>query len=546
MKRFGFLLAALALFVYFFGLGSYGLINPDEGRYAEIPREMLESGDFVTPRLNYVKYFEKPVLHYWLTAGSFALFGQNEFAARMTPVLCGLGGAFVTFLMARRMYGLRAGVYAATILSTGLLWFAVSRLNIIDMTVSFFVTLSLAGFWWGTANASEQGRRWFLLFYTGMALATLSKGLIGIVLPGGTVFWYIVFTRKWRLIPRMLYWPGIALFFLLSAPWYWKVCAANDDFFHFFFIQEHFLRYMTRMHERYEPFWYFAPVLIGGLMPWAGLLPDTIRSIFFGGLPDDGKRNLHAAGLFLGLWFAVPFLFFSLSDSKLVPYIVPCLPPLAIAGGRLLVSIADGDEKRAVRFALLNGVMLTLAAIVGVVYPFLDKKLGPAVLLPYTLPAAAVLALSAVCGWWFCRKGAWRRMTDCLCVLAFVNVLVLSQGFALKAELDSSKNVAATISERIRPKDVVVGYKNLFQGLGFYLERRIVLAEVTNELKFGADQEKDPRWFIDDEALKELWQGQERVFLVTDARRTEKLERLLDGKVRELSRTRSTAVLANF
>jgi 4-amino-4-deoxy-L-arabinose transferase-like glycosyltransferase len=269
--------ATLIVGAFFSGLGSYGLIDPDEGRYAEIAREMLETGDFVTPRLNYVKYFEKPVLHYWLTAAAFALFGQNEFAARLIPTLCALGGTYLAFVLARRRWGLEAGFYTVVILSTSLLWFAISRLNILDMTVSFFITLSLAGFWKGCGE--EDSRRNLLLFYVGMAFATLSKGLIGIVLPGGVVFWYILLTRRWKLILRTLYGPGIMLFFLLTVPWFWAICRVNNDFFYFFFVQEHFLRYTTLIHDRYEPFWFFVPILAAGLIPWTGLLPDMFRTI---------------------------------------------------------------------------------------------------------------------------------------------------------------------------------------------------------------------------------------------------------------------------
>ena len=551
MKRFALVLAALVLFVYFFGLGSYALIDPDEGRYAEIAREMLESGDYVTPRLNYVKYFEKPVLHYWMTAISFGVLGQNEFAARLAPVLCALGGIGLTFMLGRQMWGFRSAVYAAAILSTSLLWFAIARLNILDMTVSFFITLSVAGFWMGTRNASPGDRRYLFLFYVGMALATLSKGLIGIVLPGGIAFWYILLTRRWKLIARSLYCPGIAVFFLLAVPWFWAVCRVNDDFFHFFFVQEHLLRYMTQIHDRYEPFWYFVPVLIGGLMPWAGLLPDMFRMIFFadpqGRLSEKAGITGCAKSFFLGIWFAVPFVFFSLSSSKLVPYIVPCLPPLALLGGRALTLIADGNGKHGKCFAVLNGILLLLTALVGVVYSLMDNKLGSAVLLPYTLPAVfSLLALAFACGWFYFR-GAYKMMVDACCVLAFVNVVTFSQGFALKAGLDSYKAAAAQIREHTGTDDVVVvGYRDPVQGLGFYLKRRIVLAEYFGELRFGALQEKDPRWFIDGERLKSLWDGPTRVFLVLDGRRIKDLEQLLGRSAKEIWRSANDAVLVNF
>ncbi|MDR2523902.1 MAG: glycosyltransferase family 39 protein [Synergistaceae bacterium] len=521
MKILSLLTAALVLLTGLWGLGGWGLLDPDEGRYAEISREMLETGDYVTPRLNYVKYFEKPVLHYWLTAASFAAFGQNEFAARLTPALCGLGGIFVAFVLARRIYGLREALCASIILSTCLLWFAVIRLNILDMTVSFFITLSLAGFWFGRTN-----RRYLLLFYSGMALATLTKGLIGVVLPSGIVFWYVVLTWRWRLIAHTLYRPGVVLFFVLAMPWFLAVCWVNADFFHFFFVQEHFLRYTTRIHDHYEPFWYFIPILAGALVPWAGLLPGMLG----GALPrrSDPERS----GLFLGLWFAVPFLFFSLSSSKLIPYIVPCLPPLAILGGRALASIMDGNDAGARRFARLNGGLLMFLAAAGIIYPLM-MDIPVLALYPYTLPASASLGVLALHGWKLAESppAARSKMTAAFCLLSFVNALLFARGFTLEERFLSYKEPAAVIRERLRPGDVVVGYGNTMQGLGFYLERRIVLADAVGELEFGARQERDPRWFIGQKELKALWEGEERVFLAVNGQKMGELEQLLRKSV---------------
>ena len=547
-RKFALLWTILAVGAFFWGLGDYGLIDPDEGRYAEIAREMLETGDFVTPRLNYVKYFEKPALHYWLTAIAFALFGQNEFAARLTPVLCALGGAWVVFTLARRRWGPDAGFYAVVVLSTGLLWFAVARLNILDMTVSFFITLSLAGFWKGCGEKGceeKKSRRYLSLFYGGMALATLSKGLIGVVLPGGVVFCYILWTRRWKLILRSLYGPGIALFFLLTLPWFWAVCRANDDFFYFFFVQEHFLRYTTSIHDRYQPFWFFVPVLAGGLSPWTGLLPDMFRAIR-AEAGSAGQNEDRSFGLFLSLWFAVPFVFFSLSSSKLVPYAVPCLPPLAILGGRVLSSIAEGDDSAAKRLVFINGIFLSLAAVGGIVYPLMDKKLGTALFF-HTLPASVSLALFVFCGALFYGRREQGKMVRALCLLALVNVLVFSRGFALKAALDSYKEPAAAIGERAGPEDLVVSYKSVAQGLGFYLKRRILLVDVVGELEFGARQEKNPRWFMDAQELKDLWQGETRVFLVAEKRHGEELEQLLGKRnIIPIPQVRGAVILSNF
>ncbi|MDR1377957.1 MAG: glycosyltransferase family 39 protein [Synergistaceae bacterium] len=638
MKKLAIVLTGLALFVFFYGLGDYALIEPDEGRYSEIAREMLETGDFVTPKLNHVKYFEKPVLHYWLTALSFAVFGFDEAAARLTPVLFALGGAWIVFTTARRMWGagLREGVrkegvraglkedlrdgslregslrkgskeglYGATILSSCLLWFAIARLNILDMTVTFFITLAMAGFWRGCAEdgevedrevedrevedgeaegkreegkreerkrGRENSRRYLFLFYGGMALATLSKGLIGVVLPGGIAFFYILATRQWRLVLRSLYWPGIVLFFLLTVPWFWAVCHVNSDFFHYFFIQEHLLRYTTRIHDRYQPFWYFIPILVGGLIPWAGLLPDILRDLFFAWKSLAWKSGTKArvkAGvkawtenekssfienekssfpdIFLGIWFALPFVFFSLSSSKLIPYILPSLPPLAILGGKALALVANGDGARGKRFAFLNGGVLTLPAMAGVVYPLMDTELGTAALYPYTLPAAASLLTLALCGWLCCFKRIYSKMVSVLCVLAFVNLAIFARGFVLKAELDSYETQAALIEEILKPDDVVVAYKETAQGLGFYLRRRIALVDMLGELEFGACQEKDPRWFIDSQSLKALWDGEKRVFLVSSEEHLDELTRLLgESNVIQWNSARITVILSNF
>lgn len=532
------------IFAYFYGLGSHALIDPDEGRYSEISREMLESGDFITPKLNYVKYFEKPILHYWMTALSFTLFGENEFSSRFVPASLGLAGILITYLMARSLWGKKIALLSAIILSTNLLWFAVARLNIIDMTVSFFLTLAMAGFWWGVRNNTHTDRRYLLLFYSGMALATLSKGLIGIVIPGAIAFWYIAITRQWRLILRTLYWPGILLFSLVTVPWFWAVCQTNGDFFHFFFIQEHFLRYTTQMHSRYEPFWFFIPVLIGGLVPWSGLLPAMLKSSLPANFKLLGKDN--TPGLFLGLWALIPFLFFSLSSSKLIPYILPCLPPLAILGGKVLDEMMSGSESKARQFVVVNGAVLLLLAIAGAVYPLWDKKIGFQALYPYTLPAAFSLLLLALSSAFFYKKRNYNSLVKAFCLLALANVVIFSRGFELKARTDSYKEIAALVLQNAAPGDIIVGYRDPMQGLFFYLKRRIVLAQVLGELKFGALQEKDPRWFIDASKLAKLWEGPQRVLLVTEERYLKDLRTLINKPIIQLGETPAGILLTNF
>lgn len=545
-RRSRILAVLLVLLVYLWNLGAYGLIDPDEGRYAEIPREMLESGDLVTPRLNYVKYFEKPVLHYWLTAGSFLVLGRNEFAARLVPVLCGLGGCLLTLFLARRMTGsARAGVLSALVLASSLLWFGVSRLNIIDMTLTFFFTAALFGYgMWSSEPDRSRGRPWLLLFYAGMALATLSKGLIGVVLPGGIAVLHLLFARRWRELPRIFPPSGIALYFALTVPWFWAVCRANPDFFDFFFVREHLMRYLTKVHDRYEPFWFFVPILLAGLVPWTGMLLEALHAA-------RGKWSFLSrdSGRLLGLWVAVPFLFFSLSDSKLIPYVAPCMPPLAILIGTALEALSQGRVgavPMSRRFVILNGIVLLPLAAAGVLYPVLSSRPGAGDLLGHTLPASAALLLFWGASLEMHRRRSFSLMPAVLCVLALLNAFAFSRGFEAKARLDSPRDVAALVRERGREGDRIVAYRSLMQGLSFYLGRRIVVAGTLNELEFGAAREEDPQWFIDAAQLRRLWNGPDRVLLMTKPRHAGLLASDLGREPVRLGETPGGVLFANF
>ena len=531
----------LASSLYFWGLGSHGLLDPDEGRYSEIPREMRESGDYITPRLNYIKYFEKPVLHYWITAAAQGIFGENELAGRVAPALLALGGVFCTWGLARSMFGPPTALYAGAVLSSSLLYFAISQINITDMPLAFFMTLAMAGFWLGV----KKNRRYYLLLYGGSALALLTKGLVGFVLPGGVIFLYMVFTRQWEIFRSALYLPGIILFALLTAPWFIAVCLVNGDFFYFFFIQEHFLRYATLMHGRYEPPWFFVPILLLGLIPWTGLLPGAFRSVLPSPLRAFGRERKEE--LFLFLWFAVIFLFFSLSNSKLVPYIVPALPPLAILMGRAFHGAATEDEGRGLKkFLIWNNLLLIPFIGALVFYPFFNDRLGAGDLLPYTLPVAGALALFVAAGWFFSRKKRPFLLAVSLCLLALLSMASFKRAFTLYEGLISARELAVAVEEIRRPGDIVAQYGNYDQGLPFYLKQRIVLANYLGELEFGAKREEDPSWFIDDQGLKKLWDGEHRVILIINNDLADRITALLDPPVsRFVLRLNRRIVLVN-
>ena len=519
MKRVAIILALVAGALYFTALGGHGLLEPDEGRYSEIPREMLETRDFVTPRLNYVKYFEKPVLHYWLTAASFAVFGRNEWASRFWPAVLGICGVLFTALLAARAGNIRSAFLSGLVLTTSLLFYASSHINITDMTLSFFLTVALGGFYLGYSSGD---RRFYLLLYAGMALATLSKGLIGIVLPGAVIFCFMVATRDFRIPRHALTLPGVLLFFLLVVPWFGVVCFRNPDFFDFFFIREHFLRYTTTLHGRYEPAWFFIPILIAGFMPWTGFLAPALANALPSRLRDFGKEKRDE--LYFLLWAVVVFAFFSFSRSKLIPYIVPCVPPLALLTGAYLDRLLREENPAWGRVgAISSTVLLALfgAALLG--YATFGGRYPASLLLPYAAAPAFALLAAACAAFFLMRPRHRRNAVVALCILSFLFCLSLKPLFGFLDARMSAREAAEMLRRHARPGDVIAQYAEYDQGLPFYLKQRIVLVRYLGELEFGAKQERNPAWFIGDEQFERLWNSDKRVLVLISAAHKDRL-----------------------
>jgi len=369
------LLAALAI-AWFGTLGLRPLYKADESRYAEIPREMVVSGDWITPRLNGFKYFEKPPLQYWATAAFFKVFEVEDWAARLWTALTGFAGLFLVLAAGNRLFGPPAGLYAAAVLAGSPLYVMLGQINTLDMGLTFFLC--------GAVFAFVLGH--MFLAWAACALAVLSKGLIGIVLPLATLALYILIKRDWALLGKMKIFSGGALFLAIAAPWFIAVSLANDEFLRFFFIQEHFQRFTTEMHGRAHPAWYFLPILAAGMAPWLLPLGFTLfHSV-------KGKAERFDAVLFLALWALVVFAFFSASGSKLPSYILPMFPPLALLVGRWLAAF----EARRVLVA-----QSALLAVAGIAMAALVPRLAAsyASYIPWLVAAGIWLAVTSVAAW---------------------------------------------------------------------------------------------------------------------------------------------------
>jgi 4-amino-4-deoxy-L-arabinose transferase-like glycosyltransferase len=511
------LILTIVIGVFFaFMLGNRALSVPDESRYVEIPREMVSTGDYITPRLNGVKYFEKPVLFYWLESFSIRLFGLREFFLRLWPGLFSLFGCLLVYAAGRRLYGRRSGLLAAAVLATSLLYYGLGRAIILDMPVSVLLAAALLSFLLGMHEVPGRRRRLFLWsFYVFSALAVLTKGLIGMLIPGMVIGAWIMVLGEWRVLKTMYLPTGLALFLLIAAPWHLMVGRANPEFFHFYFIQEHFLRYLTKMHSRYQPPWFFIPVVLLGLFPWSVFLVQAIKH----NLPSTWReRHEHRDALFLILWAGLVFLFFSASDSKLVPYILPVFPPLAVLIGRYLGDAWDSREFPGVRagYALL----LTTQAILG----------GALIALPHFWRAPEVQAL----GWYPVAAGCTLMIGAALTAalarfrgfrFAFIAVALFGALFLLelnaaapRIDTKSIKPLAVALRPLLKPGDEVASYLTYYQDLPVYLERRIITVDWKGELDFGTGVEDTRAWMMDSAAFCKRWTGPETIYLLMNVK----------------------------
>lgn len=482
-------LATLGAAVLFFaGLGSVSLSDPDEGRYAEIPREMLATGDFVTPRLDGVLYFEKPPLYYWLGAASIAVFGATEFACRFWSALLGVGGVGLAYVLGRSAGGSRAGIAAAGIVATAPLYLVMAHLNTIDMTVSFFLAAALTCLWLAFESEHRGHRR--LLgygFFACAALAVLSKGLIGIVIPAATAGLYVLFSRRWRSLAGIPWGGGVVLFLAIAVPWHVVVSQRHPSFLWFYFVHEHLLRYTTTVAERQQPLWFFLPVIALGFLPWTGLLAGVppLLTRRHGTTPRE-----HRAALFLASWAGFVIVFFSVSESKLVPYVLPAFVPLGVLAALALSAAVghDGGVRALVRrgFPAAAGALAVAAFAVA-----WAAAARPAWILPdpgvissgVIAPLATLAALASVAAAMSCVR--WRP-TWCLTNAgAAVVCLFGSLLLAAPAVGRSADAMARFLLARLEPGDVVASFCNYPQSLPAYLGRRIDIVDYRGELDFG-------------------------------------------------------------
>ncbi|MEO6163728.1 MAG: glycosyltransferase family 39 protein [Candidatus Binatia bacterium] len=358
-------LLLFCVWILFTNLGGAALFEPDEGRNAEIAREILLLKDWITPHYDFIPRLDKPIFFFALVALSYKLFGISEWAARLPSALAALACLCITYRFAGSLFGRRAGLWSALILLSSIEFFALSRAVIMDMTLTFFITLALWSFCLGQRGVeSGAGKSQFLLMYVAMGIATLLKGPIGFLLPAAVIGVYLLLSKRWSLLRHMPIPLGIALLILTVVPWYLAAESRNPGYLRHFLWEENVARFATTRFKRSGPWYYFIGVLAGGLLPWTVLLPTTIVDLWKGPLKDER--------LLLVLWIALPMLFFSLSSSKLPHYILPIYPPLAIILAAVIAkALTDSTVKkrRILWLPLITFCLVSFAITVTILWP---------------------------------------------------------------------------------------------------------------------------------------------------------------------------------
>ncbi len=459
-------------------LGIRPLSVPDEGRYPEVAREMVLTGDYVTPRVNGIVFLDKPALYYWLQAVSYKVFGVSEWSVRLMPALFGVLGVAMVFITAWQLFSRRAAWWSAAALASNPLYFLASQYADMNIEIAVLVTCAICLFLLGRTQpvGSRPRRSLYWLAWMAIGFGILTKGLIGFVFPAMVVGSWVLAGWRWRELPHWYFVSGLLIVLAVCWPWFAAAQKANPQFLHYFFIYQQFERFSGTGFNNELPVWFYVPVILAGMLPWTLWLPKALYNQLrcaWGAqaLADRDVRQM------LLLWPALILVFFSIPASKIVGYILPVLPPLALLLGDYLdrrqtlaeASHAQPASLRATRFLPAVGALLILGVLVG----------------------------------------------------------------ALQFDRNSIRPLARELQSRMQAGDTVITYRRYYQDLPMYLHTTAPITVVDDwtdpeimkednwrrEFYLGLQNQPEAReWLIDEAAFAARLQSHQRIFVLASAR----------------------------
>ena len=485
----------ILLLVIIYGLIWFGTLNyrhlipSDEGRYAEIAREMLVTGDWVTPRYNGYKYFEKPPLQAWATAATFQVFGIGDWQARLWTALTGFLTILAIGFTGSRLYNARAGWLAAVVLASSPMWIISGHFNSLDMGLSAFLVAALCSLLLAQHSQSKTGcRNWMWVCWIFMALATLSKGLIGAAIPAMVFIAYSISAWDWKIWTRLRLFSGTMIFLAITAPWFVLVALRNPEFLEFFFIHEHLQRFTQDAHSRTGPIYYFVPLLFIGLLPWVLQIPGSILQAW------NERRREFSSGWLLVCWSVMIFAFFSVSHSKLPGYIIPIFPALALLIGKRLDQLLGHTNTmsftwklQTLGFAILGGIGFFFLSDIG-------KQARPDEIEAYgqytywVIAALTALIIFSTYAAWQSKRNGIQSIVSFACGF-FLCAIIAGTGHESLGRAVSGIDLVERVKTSIPEKVNFYSVRLLDHTVPFYLGRTMIMVESPDELEFGVNQE---------------------------------------------------------
>jgi len=517
------LLVVVLVTVWFCSLDYRKLIRPDEGRYAEIAREMAVTGDWITPRLNGIKYFEKPPLQYWATAAAYRTFGEHEWTARLWPAVTGFAGILLVFFAGGRLFGIGAGFCASLILASSAGYAASAHFNSLDMGLAFFVTATLLAYLLAQRPDATPlaNRLWTLAAWAAAALAVLSKGLIGVVIPAAVLAIYVVLQRDFGRL-RGLHWgTGITVFLLIAAPWFVLVQLANPEFARFFFVHEHFERFLTIVHRRVEPWWFFFPILAVGMLPWLTLLPQAVARAW----RVQEQRTAFQPGRFLVIGSVFILAFFSASHSKLPGYILPMCPLLALLIGSKLADMRPRELSWHLVPILLFAVLITVLAPRAITLAK-REELVPLyeAYVPWIAAGGVCALMGAGIALYCCRRNNVAAALSAMAIGGLLAVQLVSTGHDALAPNYSGYYLAQAMKPHLGASTPVYSVHTYDQTLPFYIKRTVTLVAFRDEMAYGLEHEPS-LWLPDLPSFERAWRMERNALAILEPDTYAELER---------------------
>ena len=493
------LLPILFVILYLVPLSVRPLFDQDETRYAEVPREMIATVDWVVPRLNGLRYFEKPVLGYWLTAISLKTFGENNFAVRLPSALATGIVALLIFLLCSSCYGREAELrwLAVLVYLTSLGVTAIGTFAVLDPPLALFLTATLTTFFLASEEQPHSTRERILLFVAGLLVgcAFLTKGFLAFAVPVLAVGPYLLAQGRWRDTLRMLWLPLVGAV-LISLPWAILIHQREPDFWNYFFWTEHVRRFFSQSAQHTQPFWFFLAVLPAMFMPWTLLLPAACTGLWKLQKPAGPQTRLI---VFCLCWFFFPFLFFSASNGKLVTYILPCFPPLAILTAIGLMSNRQNIKAKSVQYGIISLAALAIGACIVLTG---SQLLGPETLHLYDQPGKWIVLAGSLALMFLLLVVSMKVTRDRQLVLYALSfsLVLFTAPFAMPTMTLNMKAPGPLMQRNLAhispDTTVLVGEENI-RAVCWYLKRDdILIIEKAGELQYGVNYGEAKQRFL--------------------------------------------------